>query len=160
MEGLLRNFTSKIPAVRELNYWDRLKELKMNSIQRRFERYKIIYTWKILENLVPNPGIKEVKSESKGRQVLIPKLKPSMRSQREASFQIAGPNLFNKMPLHIRELTKCGQEDFKKVLDTYLCKIPDTPKIQGLVPAALTPDCKSSNSLLFQVDWARRQGLV
>ena len=63
--------------------------VKMNSIQRRFERYKITYTWKILENLVPNPGIQEMKSESKGRKVLIPKLQPLMITQREASFQVA-----------------------------------------------------------------------
>ena len=156
LENLLKTFTSKIPAVKELNYWDRLKELKMNSIQRRFERYKIIYTWKILEKLVPNPGIQETKSENRGRKILIPKLRPLMRTQREASFQIAGPKLFNKMPRHIRELTKCSQEDFKKTLDTFLSKIPDNPKIQGLVPAALTPESKPSNSLLFQVDWSRR----
>ena len=160
LENLLKTFTSKIPAVKDLIYWDRLKELKMNSIQRRFERYKIIYTWKILENMVPNPGIQEMKSESKGRQVLIPKLKPLMRTHREASFQVAGPNLFNKMPRHIRDLTKCSQEDFKKILDSYLSKIPDNPKTKGLVPAALTSDCKPSNSLLSQVDWSRRQGLV
>ena len=61
-----------------------------------------------------------------------------MRTQRQASFQIAGPNNFNKMPKHIIELIKCGQDDFKKILDTYISKIPDNPKIQGLVPAALT----------------------
>ena len=83
-----------------------------------------------------------------------------MRAQRESSFQVAGPNLFNKMPKYLREMTKCGIDDFKEKLDQFLCKIPDQPKIQGLVPAALTPDCKSSNSLLFQVDWARRQGLL
>jgi hypothetical protein len=63
--------------------------------------------------LVANPGIQGVPSESIGKKVIIPKLKPSMRTQREASFKIEGSKLSNKMPKYIRELTKCGQEDFK-----------------------------------------------
>ena len=160
IENLAKSFTSKIPAIKHLDYWGRLKDLKMNSQHRRLERYKIIYTWKILENLVPNCGIKEVKSEVKGRQCLIPKLKTRMRRQREASFQVSGPALFNKMPKWIRDSRNCGPDDFKQRLDRFLSKIPDDPKIQGLIPAAVTPDCQASNSLLHQVDWARRQWLI
>ena len=50
LEGLLRTFTFKIPSVKHLSYWERLKELKMNSEQRRIERYRLIYTWKVLED--------------------------------------------------------------------------------------------------------------
>ena len=49
-----------------------------------------------------------------------------------------------------------GRDEFKQKLDLFLCKIPDEPKVQVLTPAALTPEAKASNSLLFQVDWARR----
>ena len=31
--------------------------LKMNSQQRRFERYRIIYVWKTLEKIVPNANV-------------------------------------------------------------------------------------------------------
>ena len=37
-----------------MNYWQTLHELKIYSLERRHERYGIIYMWKILEGLVPN----------------------------------------------------------------------------------------------------------
>ena len=57
LEGVLRTYTSKIPAVKHLNYWERLCSLSLNSQQRRMERYKIIYCWKVIENIVPNCGL-------------------------------------------------------------------------------------------------------
>ena len=64
IEDLQRWFTRKIPEVRNLNYWQRLQFLKMYSQQRRMERYRIIYTWKILEGLVPNCGLKCTTNEA------------------------------------------------------------------------------------------------
>ena len=49
LEGTLRTFTSKVPSIKHLNYWNRLKYMKINSQQRRLERYKIIYMWNIIE---------------------------------------------------------------------------------------------------------------
>ena len=57
LEKVLRNFSRRIPELRELSYHDRLRELRMNSQQRRLERYQLIYTWKVIEGLVPNPGL-------------------------------------------------------------------------------------------------------
>ena len=37
-----------------LDYSERLVFLKLHSLQRRRERYCIIYVWKIIEGLVPN----------------------------------------------------------------------------------------------------------
>ena len=54
IENLQRIFTRKIPEVKSLNYWQRLAHLNMYSQQRRMERYRAIYVWKILEGLVPN----------------------------------------------------------------------------------------------------------
>ena len=59
LNGLLHIFTARIPSLRNLNYWERISQLKMNSQQRRIERYRIKYTWKILKNKVPNCGINE-----------------------------------------------------------------------------------------------------
>ena len=39
IEKLQRDYLNGIPAIRELNYWDLLKTMKMLSLQRRFERY-------------------------------------------------------------------------------------------------------------------------
>jgi hypothetical protein len=58
IENLQKSFTKKIPEMKNINYWERLKCLRLNSQQRRFERYRIIYTWKILEESAPNCGIK------------------------------------------------------------------------------------------------------
>ena len=53
IENLLRNFSKRFPEIRQENYWMRLSLLKMNSEQRRMERYRIIYTWKAVEGIVP-----------------------------------------------------------------------------------------------------------
>ena len=60
IEKLLKDFTYRIPWLREDPYWKRLQIVKMNSEERRLERYRIIYTWKVLEGLVPNCGIETV----------------------------------------------------------------------------------------------------
>ena len=54
MEVVQRSFTAHIWEAKGLNYRDRLQKLGLYSQQRRRERYRIIYTWKILEELVPN----------------------------------------------------------------------------------------------------------
>ena len=70
----------KIPALDKLNYWERLKKLKMYSQQRRLERYRILYAWKILSNLAPNCGLVKVTSERRGRQLRIPLQKEDLGS--------------------------------------------------------------------------------
>ena len=47
LERIQRIFTSKVEGCRELTYWERLKYLRIQSLQRRRERYVIIHTWKI-----------------------------------------------------------------------------------------------------------------
>ena len=153
IENLLKSYTAKIPSVKHLNYWDRLTSLRMNSEQRRLERYKIIYTWKILERLVPNCGIIEVNESTRlGRICILPNLvgKTNTRKLRCNSFQYTGPKLFNALPKIIRNLTNMGIQDFKVHLDKYLSVIPDQPKIATMMPICLTASAKPSNSL---IDW-------
>ena len=64
IEKLLKDYTAKIPEVSKMTYWERLKKLKMNSQQRRSERYKIIYVWKTLEKLVPDVNFMLANEES------------------------------------------------------------------------------------------------
>ena len=40
----------------DINYWDRLTVLKLYSLERRREMYIIMYVFKILKELVPNPN--------------------------------------------------------------------------------------------------------
>ena len=49
IEAIQQMFTHKITEVQHFNYWERLHELKLYSLQRRRERYIIIYVWKITQ---------------------------------------------------------------------------------------------------------------
>ena len=54
IENIQKAFTKHIKGFSPFSYQERLSNLKIYSVQRRRERYIIIYVWKILENLVPN----------------------------------------------------------------------------------------------------------
>ena len=140
LEAIQRRFTSRISDTQEFNYWSRLKVLKQYSIQRRMERYKILYCWKILENLAPNlttNTIEEKFSERRGRFCVIPKLNnhqvcsAKINTIRENSFSVQGPQLFNCLPKEIRNITGVGVETFKYHLDKLLTRVPDQPGVPG-----------------------------
>ena len=153
IENLQKWYTSKIPELNGLNYWQRLKFLKMNSQQRRLERYRIIYTWKILEGIAPNCGLEVNLNDRRGREVKVPTLKgkPAVRKLREQSFQYNGPRLFNSLPKCLRGISKVSVEEFKEKLDKYLQNIPDEPNVEGLTPSACDLySAAPSNSLVDQ----------
>jgi len=118
-ECLFRSFSSKIFPISEVNYWDRLSAL------RRMERYRIIYTWNILEGVSPNV--------EKDRLCQVPQITQctsgKIREIREGSLHIRGPKLFNSIPVNIRDQTGCFVASFKHKHDKYLQHIPDKPKI-------------------------------
>ena len=73
LEMVQRNFIRKISGMSDLNYWQQLEHLKLYSLQRRRERYQIIYIWCILEEIVP--AVNDVKSKTcprKGRTCVVP----------------------------------------------------------------------------------------
>ena len=57
LESVQRAFTEHIQGMHTYSYADRLSMLKLYSLQRRRDRYTIIYVWKILESIVPNLNI-------------------------------------------------------------------------------------------------------
>ena len=134
----------------------------MNSQQRRIERYKILYCWKIVENIVPNCGIGINSAEEKrtGRKCTVRKLigPQKVKTLRDSSFQCAGPRLFNSLPKEIRNLTKIPVEDFKEHLDNYLSQVPDEPKVSGLIPSCLTSEARPTNSLVHWIPHLQRTG--
>ena len=152
LEKLFYDFSAKIPEVRDKDYWARLEILRIYSQERRMERYRIVYVWKILEGFAPNCGVnKAPENERMGRKCLIPGLKSkgrqAIQTLREQSFQINGPRLFNCLPKRIRDITK-DQDQFKLELDKYLSEIPDHPKIGKLIPSAVCRVTgRQSNSL-------------
>ena len=54
IERVQKNFTSKIEGMEKLNYHQRLKRLRMYSMERRRERYLIINAWQEIENVKEN----------------------------------------------------------------------------------------------------------
>ena len=73
VEKVQRSFTRFISGMAGLSYTERLTVLKLYSLQRRRERYIIIYVWKILEGLVPNlyPPICTKTSDRRGRTCIL-----------------------------------------------------------------------------------------
>ena len=69
VEKVQRSFTRFISGMKGLSYSERHTVLKLYSLQRRRERYIIIYVWKILEGLVNNifPPICTKESDRRGR---------------------------------------------------------------------------------------------
>ena len=130
-----------------------MTKLKMYSQERRMERYRVIYVWKILEGISPNCGIEESFSDRRGREVKVPFIrgKSPVQAIREKSFQVHGAKLFNAIPKSIRNLRKISIEDFKFKLDKFLEGIPDEPKLPGYVPQGCNQiSAVPSNSIIDQ----------
>ena len=79
------------------------------------------------------------------------KTRMSIQTMKQNSFQTSGPKLFNSLPKEIRNIKKFTEDEFKEKLDEYLQKLPDQPKIDGLIPRGQDLEGKPSNSILFQV---------
>ena len=84
IENVQRNYTRRILGCQQLDYWDRLKELDLLSLQRRRERYILIHTWKMANDLAPN-DIKMVFKENArhGIKAIVPPL--NNKSQRSVA---------------------------------------------------------------------------
>ena len=54
LEKVQRSFTKHITGMFDLSYEARLRQLNLYSLQRRRDRYQIIYIWKIIESKVAN----------------------------------------------------------------------------------------------------------
>ena len=54
LEKIQQSFTKHIIGMNDMPYHELLKRLGLYSLQRRRERYCIIYIWKIIEGLAPN----------------------------------------------------------------------------------------------------------
>ena len=159
VESLQKSFLNRIPTFHGLTYWEKLKAAKLYSLERRRERYSIIYTWRILEGTVPNLEATPVAARNhirRGRECTVPIISnsaaPVTKKIRANSFAIRGPRLFNTLPQSIRDLSGCKVEAFKGELDKYLSSVPDEPLIPGMTGYRRV----EGNSLL---DWSGVPGL-
>ena len=169
IESVQRYFTKRINfnETNQLNYFDRLKRLQIYSAERRRERYIILYTWKVLHNLYPNPGL--------AFNTVFPELHkdhPSsgihITSLNERTGLTIGHNqastlpttlkarsvlnncciLYNSLPYELRMPIQPEEtpdaNSFKTKLDNWLSSIPDQPANSGVTRLATT------NSILHQ----------
>ena len=144
IEAVQRFFSNKIicpPHVTD--YCDRLKFFHLMSLQRRRERYVILFMWKIFYGKVSNDlNIKFSENARLGPRAVVPPLVSSngkAQSLFDSSFSVKGPQLWNVVPRDIKLIGSL--ELFKIKLDTWLETFPDRPPVQGYVT-------QNNNSLL------------
>ena len=134
IEQIQRNFTSRIYELKEMNYYKRLKYLKVYSLERRRERYDLIYIYKTLKSQVPNVGINFKWSQRRGRTIVPPPVHKNSTSHaatlRRYSFRSRAAFLFNHLPSELRNIHEQTSMDLiKRKIDYYLSKVVDDPVI-------------------------------
>ena len=153
LEKIQRSFTKHITGMHGLDYSDRLVFLKLHSLQRRRERYCIIYVWKIIEGLVPNFSNPIVCSYSdrRGRSCIVSHVHVGrLGTLAFNSFRWRAIRLFNAMPNHIRCISSCSVLSFKCKLD--LRNIVDLPGRPGFN--------NSLDSMNYKQWWTPREDLA
>ena len=149
LECVARHFTAKVHGMDGLDYWERLATLNMYSQERRRERYRIIFLWKVAQGLVQGYQATFTSSPRRGRVMqvspLVNSAPASVKKAKESSLQVRGAQLFNVIPRALRDMIAGSPDQFKWQLDEWLSTIPDQPSIPGRQRAAAT------NSLLEQV---------
>ena len=125
------------------NYWEALKKHHLYSLQRRRERYTMIYAYKIIHNQVPQTGLILNPSERLGLLLKITTTRHT-NTPRYNAFNMAAPRLWNTLPSSVRDLPFTSVDSFKRQLDRHLKSIPDEPQIPSMKPRCV----RTSNSLL------------
>ena len=163
LEQVQRSFVRRISGIDHLNYWQQLKTLSLYSLERRRDRYMIIYVWRILEEQMPNfanpdrGGIQANLHIRRGRSCRVPSVSSqvpsSVQKLRYSSFAIRGPRLFNTLPTELRNKSDCTVDTFKRSLDKYLRTVPDEPQIPGYTAMRRA----ESNSLIHMTRFSTAQ---
>ena len=160
LEKVQKCFTSRINGMEDLDYHERLRKLKMYSLERRRERYMVIYGWQQLEKQKENvlrlyAGERDGEEKKRYRTMIVPKIPNYANGKRlsrvEKSQIYNSPanktqRLFNCIPGKIRNLTKVTTDTFKRHLDEWLKKVPDQPRGGGYSVRVAA----ESNSILHQ----------
>ena len=164
LECIQRSFLKKVNGFAQLSYRNRLGKIGLYSIQRRLERYRILYIFKIAIRMVPNPGI-IVSFDTRKGYTVCSQTKPAVgarasyrdKNRVDYIFSHHGSKLFNMLPYDVK-LTEWHpprkQEPimsaFKTELDKLLELIQDEPETAYRV---------GSNSLYEQVHCGRENDI-
>ena len=135
------SFTKFITGMCDCSYSNRLSLLRLYSLQRRRERYCIIYVWKIIEDLVPNfsKSVVCTHSERRGRYYVVSHVNiGTSGTLAYNSFRWRTIRLFNSLP---KCTTSCSVYSFIHTLDSYLTNIVDHPCVPGFNNSLDGGDC-------------------
>ena len=144
MEKVQRSFTKHITGIKNKPYDERLKLLNLYFVQRRRDRYQIIYLWKIIEGFVPNLStpITCTYSERRGRSCVVSHVNMGrLGTLSYNSFRWRSIRMFNKLPKYVRIVSSCSVDKFKSQLDKHLRNIVDLPCQSGFNNSLDGGDC-------------------
>ena len=131
-----------------------MKNIGLYSLQRRRERYCIIYIWKMIESLTPNFSnpITSTSSGRRGRSCVISHVNVGrVVTVAYSSFRWRSIRLFSSLPMHLRSISSCSVLRFKTQLDIFLGSVEDLPFLSGFNNSLDGGDCRW---------WSPRDGLA
>ena len=134
--------------------------MKLYSLERRRDRYFILYIWKIINHFTPNisdnngSSIATFTHIRRGKLCCIPPINNRapvyVRTLKENSLIVYGSRLFNSIPKELREY-EGSLHGFKRLLDSFLTTVVDKPALPHYMQPA------TSNSLLAQLAQQRAE---
>ena len=134
LEQIQRSFTFRIRGLKHLNYWERLKDLNIMSLQRRRERCILLHIFKIYTKVYPNTIDLEFKTSSRSKAVRavlkpLPRVSCRLGTLYDSSFIVYAAKLWNILPPLITQID-CFKS-FVTELDSFLSIVPDHPPLPG-----------------------------
>ena len=109
-----------------LDYHERLKKLKMYSLERRRDRYLIIFGWQQIENIKENVLNLKTNWRGTGRRIISKGIPTQVEGRRLKRSEITSiynnparriEQAFNCIPNHLKNMTGVKKETFKANLD-------------------------------------------
>ena len=140
-----RSLTKHITGMNDMSYHERLKSLGLYSLQRRRERYCIIYVWKIIEGLASNFSnpITSIFPGRRGWSCVISHVNVGHVGTRAYnSFIWRLIRLFSGLPMHLRTISSCSVLRFKTQLDIFLGSVEDLTCPSGFNNILDGGDCR------------------
>ena len=164
IERVQAAYTKKIKGMENLDYYERLEQLNLHSMERRRDRYYVIYAWQQIRGKKEN--VMGLELNERGRTRIrydsIPYYGDSHERVAGSSWTklLQSPKdkatkMFNCIPDYLKDMGKdkdCTTETFKRALDNYLKTVPDQPNLVGYGGGSN----EGHNSLDMQARFARR----
>ena len=128
LEAVQRHMVNRIKDSKlvNLNYWEKLQQLRLYSQERRRERYMLIFLWNISQGMVFGFTL-EFSSDGRRGRTIVPKTvvksaPAAVRRAREMTLGVRGAQLFNLLPANIRNMNTDHVDTFKNHLDVFLSR--------------------------------------